>query len=668
MCLCAAVFGCEEEPLLLVEKGAISVMPEELGLLTVVGRPVRGTIDIRSLGPGELGLSSIAFAEPVKELSLEAPVLPAALEKDALYSFDVLFTPELVGTFTTHLLVASNDERRPVLEIRVVARAEAAPCPSCCVPMAMRNCRPPGIPLLGECRIGKETCGDDAIWGACEGFVRPSNEICDNGLDENCDGVADENCEPPPPPPPPPPVAEELIDVPEPEPIACASASPGSRFVCSELTTATIPPIQSNCRQTFPTAKRPPCEVPRPGKQYYLDPLHGNDGNSGTSPSEAWVSMCHALDSVPSNATLNVAEGEYLIEEVYLDRGVAVVGGWDSTFTTWNPDLYHSVFTGQLTLDHGAAVWAGFYMQAADESWPYVDYSIELHRVIAGSLLRNYIEMIWLPRSGAEVFTGLHTAPCEGTGNVIACNDIYMHSLGAARMAGLNYGGIRPASGSSRVLANHICADNLATWSPTLIDVALGCPQGQSTFALTFANNVLEASTNTRDSVGMNLSSCEGVDPYSVAITNNTLVGTFRGLLGGAWGTDGPLRLRVTNNIIAGSSAPLRPPLLAREAIAMLGTQMIFESAENNLLFQHYPNDIAQAPLIDAGNDTTNTSSMASVFAGPSDFSLNPAGAGIRTGRNVFALPEYGDLRTDIDGKTRSSTGAWDRGAYQTSR
>jgi len=45
------------------------------------------------------------------------------------------------------------------------------------------------------CRNGVQTC-TGGEWGACEGEVTPSVELCnDNGLDENCDGTVNEGCE-----------------------------------------------------------------------------------------------------------------------------------------------------------------------------------------------------------------------------------------------------------------------------------------------------------------------------------------------------------------------------------------------------------------------------------------------------------------------------------------
>ncbi len=45
----------------------------------------------------------------------------------------------------------------------------------------------------GICQLGTRVCSA-GVWGACQGEVVPSKEIC-NGVDDNCDGSVDENAE-----------------------------------------------------------------------------------------------------------------------------------------------------------------------------------------------------------------------------------------------------------------------------------------------------------------------------------------------------------------------------------------------------------------------------------------------------------------------------------------
>jgi len=50
---------------------------------------------------------------------------------------------------------------------------------------------PPGTEGVGECKAGTQKC-TNGTWGACEGAVEPTAEVCDN-RDNDCDGLSDED-------------------------------------------------------------------------------------------------------------------------------------------------------------------------------------------------------------------------------------------------------------------------------------------------------------------------------------------------------------------------------------------------------------------------------------------------------------------------------------------
>ncbi len=54
---------------------------------------------------------------------------------------------------------------------------------------------PIGTNSIGVCTGGTQWCEDGKAVGDCQWEARPTNEVCDNGLDDDCDGSADENHE-----------------------------------------------------------------------------------------------------------------------------------------------------------------------------------------------------------------------------------------------------------------------------------------------------------------------------------------------------------------------------------------------------------------------------------------------------------------------------------------
>lgn len=67
-------------------------------------------------------------------------------------------------------------------------------CP--CSASAQQRCYPGRPDEAGGTRCGWGTmrCEPSGTWGACTGFGRPQEEVC-NGVDDNCDGRIDEECE-----------------------------------------------------------------------------------------------------------------------------------------------------------------------------------------------------------------------------------------------------------------------------------------------------------------------------------------------------------------------------------------------------------------------------------------------------------------------------------------
>gem|GEM_PF-1470537 len=65
-----------------------------------------------------------------------------------------------------------------------------------CYPSATRGCTTAAgtYRCQGLCRAGKQLC-TQGQWGSCQQPIRPTEEICNDGLDNDCDGEIDETCE-----------------------------------------------------------------------------------------------------------------------------------------------------------------------------------------------------------------------------------------------------------------------------------------------------------------------------------------------------------------------------------------------------------------------------------------------------------------------------------------
>lgn len=60
-----------------------------------------------------------------------------------------------------------------------------------CTPAETETCYggPEGTQDVGVCKAGSATCGEDGMWGACNGESLPGLELCAASDDENCDGL-----------------------------------------------------------------------------------------------------------------------------------------------------------------------------------------------------------------------------------------------------------------------------------------------------------------------------------------------------------------------------------------------------------------------------------------------------------------------------------------------
>jgi hypothetical protein len=419
-----------------------------------------------------------------------------------------------------------------------------------------------------------------------------------------------------------------------------------------------IPPKQpliSKCSQKFPPAESLPCPVPDSGgPQLYVNAATGNDANDGKSPATAWATLCHATAAAPEGSTLRVAEGDYPSSSVFVNKELTIKGGYDATFSSWDPDLHPSNFYGRLTLDHAKAVWGGFKMLSSSifaDSWSYTH-----HRIAAGTLVRNYIEIIAINGADPLVLnlTGLSASSCPGGTSAIRCNDIYVRSSAPQAFAtdAIEYGGDALHEGAAVVDSNRICQDSGGA-ATTTIDGYGTCGPAPSSISIT--NNVIEKSGG----IGANAVYFYGCDmaDMDITLTNNTILSDGEGIGGGSEAS--VLRWRLSNNIVFNTGK-------AGTAINVGSGVSQIAKSQGNLTFGFSNNGISPTPLSGSGDDTSGKAEPNTVFVnfGAGDFHLVDGGQGAGTGINVYGDPELGGVTTDIFQKPRNMTGPWDRGAF----
>lgn len=448
-------------------------------------------------------------------------------------------------------------------------------------------------------------------------------------------------------------------------PETCGGAGPPNVCGTPSATCAEVPvpvePVNSGCRQPFPPPAGVPCNVPETGPSYYVSATAGSDANDGTTPDQAWATLCRAVASAPSGSTIRVAAGTYATAAVTVDRALTIKGGYDTSFADWDPDQHATVFAGQLTLSHDQAVFGGFQMisrpvgQVGDLPWG------SWHRIEAGTLVRNYVEIVYRASVDQYWFYAILASAPNGRTSRILCNDVYIRAEAAPggflNTNGIEYGNLALHLGTSELSGNRICLDDRSNgWVSEVISGYGTCGSTPATIVAT--NNVIENAVVSEPSEAIEFYGCGQTD-LDLVLTNNTILSAGAGL-GGYEGPPSTVRWKLTNNIIAGTASGWAGVSVGSGAVQIV-------TSENNLVFGFVNNQLSPVPLYADSDDTSGAHTLSSVFtnADAGDLHPRPAGPAIGTGLNVYGDPAYGSVTVDLEQMPRpGAAGPWDRGAY----
>jgi len=477
----------------------------------------------------------------------------------------------------------------------------------------------------GACAVGTVMCQAGIL--TCTQTVFPALEMCD-GVDNDCDGDVDEgpalNCG------------------------TCQSAIIASGN-CASISLPSPVTLTETCKQVFPAPANNslPVTIAESGTKYYVSP-NGNDNNDGTTPAKAWGTLCKAIAMVRPGNTIAVDQGAYLSTSVVVAKGVTVKGGYNTAFTQWNPESFPTIFYGRLTLDHASAVWGGFRMIGNPISAAQSQHSLK-----AGTFVRNYVEAVFAG-SVTTQSSAIDATACPGASLTLFGNDVY---AGAANATPLRAVGMGYQKGAVVMDSNRMCAQGKSNGQAFAVN-GFG-PNTANPGSLLLRNNLLETA-NSGGYVVFLAGQNGGVD-FSTTMTNNTLLGWESGT-GGTAASSGKMRWRLTNNIIFNVNSSGTGVLLGS------GAGVSFDAAEHNLVFGFSVNALANpVPMINLNNDTTNTSTAASVFlnALTGDFRIVVGGQADETAKNVYNIAAYGYVMTDLTQSPRPQAGTWDRGAIK---
>lgn len=435
---------------------------------------------------------------------------------------------------------------------------------------------------------------------------------------------------------------------------------PGS---CPSVAAPMLTGPSSTCALRMPPTAGIPCDIPTPGTQFYVNAATGNDNNNGTSPATPWQTLCKALASATSGSTVRVAAGTYLTADINIARPLTFKGGYDSTFTTWDPDVYHSIIAGKVNLADDGAVLGGFRLiTRTNAQGPY--------RVSGGTLVRNYIEMQLEATPLGSISGFWHTsygviaAASVGNHVTIACNDIYArnipHPMQSLRLlSAVELGNVAVHSGDTTVTSNRVCLDAYSgSYASSVIGGYGSCIAGTPAY-VTITNNVLEGRTS--GTTGIDFYACN--DDLFLTATNNTVLVTDTAVSGydgtGPGGRGVPIHWRLTNNVFS------RLGTTGGSAFSISGPLSDILSLEGNVAFGFNTNAPALTPAVQASNDFTGAHSLATTFidAPNGDYRPLAGGPAVSGGVNVYGQATYGNVTHDLIQRARPDAGAWGRGA-----
>jgi hypothetical protein len=412
-------------------------------------------------------------------------------------------------------------------------------------------------------------------------------------------------------------------------------------------------PLNSTCRLQFPPAAGIPCGIDTPGTQYYVSATRGNDGNPGTSAEKPWATLGHALQAAPDGSTLRVAAGTYTDPSVTLSRPLTVKGGFDDTFATWDPDRFHTLYGGRVTLGNDGATFGGFRLVArpSDLGW-----SQSYHAVHAGTFIRNYVELVYSV-GDTNQFDAVEAAAREGRTSRVLCNDIYVRGSSSGGILGTNVISFGANSGMAEASSNRLCSDNNPTpWGNSAIVGYGSCNSSGAPGSVTLTNNIIEVAQKDAGGGGVAVHFYGCRTDMVVTLTNNTVLSSGHALGGYAGESGTTIHWKLKNNVFFSEDS--------RRTVVDFRDQTIAASG-GNLIFGYSDNTLRPAPASSVADDTTGTPTAGTVFQdlARGDFRPRPAGPAVGTGINVHGHTAYGTVTKDLAQQARPVDGAWDRGA-----